>query len=175
MSASTGGSGNKPRRFTITVEGESTSALCELVTGAPWTTGKMWALLQRGPLTLQGIHAKWAGREIALFLPEECQFDVSDIRPENSVHFPIPGDICFWYWPPGGSGANYEVPHPTGDYKGVWDVQLIYGRESEFKVSGGIETRNLWARVIEGLDDLAKACAKMQVEGVKNLRLVALP
>jgi hypothetical protein len=42
-------------------------------------------------------------------------------------------------------------------------------------VVGGIETRNLWARVIEGLDELARACARLQVEGVKNVTLTALP
>jgi hypothetical protein len=175
MNVSGGKSGEKPRQFTIEIAGDPQRAVCELVGGAPWTTTKMWALLQHGPLTLQGIHAKWAGREIAVYLPEQYQFDVTGLCPENSVHYPIPGDICFWYWPPGGAGASYDIPHPTGVYKPLYDIQLIYGRESEFKVVGGIETRNLWARVVEGLDELARACARLQVEGVKNLTLTALP
>jgi hypothetical protein len=163
-----------PQRFKITVDGEGVEALCEIVSGAPWTAGKMVALLRKGPIVSRGYHGMWTGREIVLLLDEAQQFDCADIRPENAIHLPIPGDICFMYFPPG-TGRTYEVPHASGAYSGTWDIQLIYGRESEFKVVGGVETRNLWARVVAGLGELAEVCARMQVEGAKTFRLTATP
>lgn len=162
------------RRFEITVDGERVRAMAELVDGAPWTTGNLWRVLTRAPIVGQVFHSKWAGREVALFPPEQCQFDISDIRPENAVRLPIPGDICFWYFPPGAGAMVYPVPHPSGDYKGVWNIQMVYGRETEFRVSGGVETRNLWARVVDNLDDFADVCARTQFEGAKTFRFTAI-
>lgn len=151
------------RKIQITFEESGIGATAVLQQEhAPRTCDAMWEMLAT-PIVTTGIHAGWAGREISINVPEANRvIDPTTLPRENLTVYPIPGDICFGYFPPGyGVGI-------TEDY---WDLGLIYGRETRFEFSFGPVPMTLWAIIDEGLDDIAKECERIRVEGLKTIRV----
>jgi hypothetical protein len=64
---------------------------------APRTCEAMWGALEK-PVTMQTMHAMYAGPEVMMGLPEEAQnFDPEAVPAENQQVVPAPGDLQ-WYW-----------------------------------------------------------------------------
>jgi Protein of unknown function (DUF3830) len=132
---------------------------------APKTTAALWASLAQ-PIETTGIHAMWAGREIVLDVPETNQvFDPKAIPLENATVYPAAGDICWGYLPP------YTE---RGFADGIWNIAIVYGRETRFYIPLGMYPLNIWACVTEGLDAFAGECARVRTEGLKPFRLSRL-
>ena len=151
------------RRIAITFEESGVGASAVLLEDqAPKTCDAMWEILAE-PLVQQGIHAGWAGREVSIEVPSANRVvDPMQIPKENLTLYPIPGDICFGYFPPGyGVGITEEY----------WDLALIYGRETRFEFSFGPVPMTLWATIDKGLESVAKECERMRIEGVKTIRI----
>ena len=129
---------------------------------APKTTAALWEALEQ-PIETTGIHAMWAGREIMIDVPETNRaFDPEAIPLENATVYPAAGDICWGYFPP-------YAERGFGD--GVWDIAIVYGRETRFDVPLGMVALNIWAVIVDGLDEFAEQCAKVRTEGLKAFRL----
>lgn len=132
---------------------------------APKTTAALWASLER-PIETTGIHAMWAGREIMIDIPDANRvFEPESVPLENATVYPAAGDICWGYFPP------YTE---RGFAHGVWDIAIIYGRETRFYIPLGMHALNIWACISEGLEGFAAECAKVRTEGLKRFRLSRL-
>jgi hypothetical protein len=155
------------RKIAITFEESGVSATAVLQEeNAPRTCDAMWQVLSE-PIVTTGIHAGWAGREVSINVPEANRvIDPEILMPkENQTLYPIPGDICFGYFPPGfGVGITEEY----------WDLGLVYGRETRFEFSFGPVPLTLWAIIDEGLEGIAKECERIRIEGLKTIRVSRL-
>jgi hypothetical protein len=151
------------KRVAITVVEPGARAIAELQeSDAPKTCEALWAALAQ-PIETTGIHAMWAGREVMIDIPEANRvFDAAAVPVENATVYPAAGDICWGYFPP------YTE---RGFGHGVWDIAIIYGRETRFYVPLGMVALNIWACVVEGLSEFADACATVRTEGLKTFRL----
>jgi hypothetical protein len=89
-------------------------------------------------------------------------FDPIALPKENLTLYPIPGDICWGYFP---ERLERGSPDP------LWDIAIVYGRETRFDVSFGPCPMTVWAIVEEGLEDLARACERVRTEGLKRIHL----
>ena len=151
------------RRIVLTVVEDGVSAIAELQDkDAPKTAEAIWCALER-PIVNTGIHAMWAGREIMVEVPSANQnFDPTQIPLENATILPAAGDICWGYFPP------YAE---RGFGEGVWDIAIIYGRETRFSVPLGDTPLNIFACIVDGLAPFAEACARIRIEGLKTFRI----
>jgi hypothetical protein len=154
------------KRISITVVEPGVTAIAELQENdAPKTTAALWNALE-SPLVSKGIHAMWAGREVMVEVPPANQtFDPTAIPTENATVYPAAGDICWGYFPP---FAERGFGH------GVWDIAVIYGRETRFYVPLGMLALNIWACITDNLDEFATACATLRIEGLKTFRFSRL-
>lgn len=154
------------KRISITVVEYGVTAIAELQEkDAPKTTAALWKALEV-PLEHKGIHAMWAGREIMVEVPEaNHRFDPTSVPLENATVYPAAGDICWGYFPP------YTE---RGFGEGVWDIAIIYGRETRFYIPLGMLPLNIWACITENLDEFARACARVRTEGLKTFRIERL-
>ena len=149
-----------PKRIQIDLNGVS-AVVVLLEEAAPRTCRALWQALEK-PARTKGIHAKWAGRMILTYLEKENQvFDPTQIGQENATVFPQPGDIIWVWFPPGETNTN----PPDGG----WDVSIIYGPETRAFIPTGWQPLNVWAQVTEGLPALAAECAKLQLEGAREV------
>src|SRR5262245_56450607 len=148
------------KKIVVTVVEANIEAVAELQeTEAPKTCAALWKALKQ-PIQSKGIHAMWAGREIMVEVPEPNQtFDPTTVPLENATVYPAPGDLCWGYFPP------YVE---RGFSKGVWDIAIIYGRETRFYIPLGMYAMNIWACITEGLPRFADACATLRTEGLKT-------
>ena len=129
---------------------------------APKTTKAMWKMLKE-PYEAQTVHGIFEGRKITLEPPDANRsFDPSVIPPENTTAYPLPGDILWYYYPP---GAVRGMPN------GLWDVMLIYGPETILKNPLGIVACNLWASINTELKPFASKCADIRKHGAKTIRV----
>jgi hypothetical protein len=138
-------------------------AVAELVEPrAPKTCEVLWKALEK-PIIAQGIHAAWTGRCVYIEIPEANRtFDPAAVPVENATLYPIPGDVMFAY---AQQPAEEDVPGP------IPEIGLVYGREVRFYEYSGYHAMNIWARITEGLDELAAQCRKLRTEGVKKFRI----
>lgn len=150
------------RKVSITFEESGVTATAALLDEtAPNTCEAMWQVLSQ-PLVQQGIHAGWAGREVSIDVPPANRvIDPTSIPKENLTLYPIPGDICFGYFP-----AGYGIG--LDEY---WDLALVYGRETRFEFSFGPVPLTLWATIDDGLAGIANECERIRVEGLKTVRI----
>jgi hypothetical protein len=155
------------RKIEITFEESGVGATAGMLEDeAPRTCEALWKVLEE-PIVTKGIHAGWAGREVSINVPEKNRvIDPQVLLPrENLTLYPIPGDICFGYFPPGfGLGVPEEY----------WDLGLIYGRETRFDFSFGPVPMTLWAVIDEGLEGIARECERIRIEGLKTIRVARL-
>lgn len=151
------------RRIRFTFEGSGESATAVLLDDqAPETCEAVWAMVAE-PIVQQAIHAGWVGREVSIEVPAANRVvEAAAIAKENLTLYPIPGDICFGYFPPG---------YGVGITEAYWDLALIYGRDTRFYFPFGAIPMALFATIDQGLDDIAKACARIRTEGAKTIRV----
>ena len=151
------------KRIKLTIVELGVTAVAELMEDdAPKTCSAMWQILDK-PFECKPKHSIWCGRKITLNVPEiNRMIDPLKISPENRTVYPQTGDLLWNYWPP---KAVRDYPH------GVWDFMLIYGPEAIMKGPLGTEACNLWARVVEGLDEFIIACSQFRISGTKNIRV----
>lgn len=151
------------RKIQITFERTGERATAVLLDDlAPRTCEAMWQAIEQ-PLVTTGIHAGWAGRMVSVEVPEVNRvFDAASLPRENLTVLPIPGDICFGYFPPG---------YGFGITDAYWDMALVYGRETRFEFSFGPVPMTVWATVDEGLDELAAGCGRTRTEGLQTIRV----
>lgn len=119
---------------------------------APKTAELVWQSLPiEGPVW----HAKYANNEIYTLVEPLCDED-DEPGMEAATVFPIPGDVCYFRFPPG-----FPAPRDVSDRfaaRGSVDLALFYGRDNFLLGPAGLNPGNVFGSVVEGLDQLAEAC-----------------
>ena len=89
---------------------------------APKTCEAVWRALPQGG---QAYHAKFAGNEVYTLVPA-----FADPEPglENPTIMPIPGDLMYFYFPPG--EVKFADVDDFADKVGVIDLAVFYGRNN---------------------------------------------
>lgn len=129
---------------------------------APETCKVLWGALEK-PVTMQCLHAMYAGPEVMVGLPAEAQnFEPASVPPENQQVIPAPGDLQ-WYWqrPMQMEGLQFEW----------WEIGIFYGRGARTFGPLGWTPVNIWATITEGLDEFARESAAIRIDGAKQLTI----
>jgi hypothetical protein len=133
---------------------------------APRTAAAVWDAL---PLAAQVYHGKYARNEIYALHPAFAEVDPG---PENTTITPIPGDLC-WFTFGGddlGSPAyGYEAAQEHRSMSSIVDLAVFYGRNN-LLINGdqGWVPGNVFATIVDGLDEMAAACQDLWMGGVRG-------
>ena len=154
------------RKIEVVLEKRGVRCVAELLEEeAPKTCDAVWRAL---PQSGQAYHAKFASNEVFTLVPP-----FADPEPglENPSIMPIPGDIAYFYFPPG------QVSFPdVADFAGtlgVVDLAIFYGRNNFlFSPATGPVPGNIFATVTENFEAMALACDSIWREGFVGERLV---
>src|SRR5207249_11191516 len=118
---------------------------------APHTCKAVWESL---PLGGDAYHAKYARNEVYTLVP---RFAAEEPGIENPTVTPIPGDVMYFSFEP------WQLPagsHGYGEQHGpTVDLAIFYGRNN-LLLNGdvGWVVGNVYATIVEGLDQMAVAC-----------------
>ena len=137
----------------ITLEKRGISCIARLLEeDAPRTCAAVWeALPQGGPV----YHAKYARNEIYTIVP---RFARTEPGIENPTVTPIPGDLCYFSFPSGMLDRQFKEEKGVEQLPGVIDLALFYGRNNLLlNADVGWVVGNVFATIVEGLEDMAKA------------------
>jgi len=121
---------------------------------APRTCAAVWQSLPvGGPI----YHAKYARNELYTFVPApELALGL-----ENPTVTPIPGDLVYFEFTSGMLPAltyGYTAQEGAGDREAVVDLAVFYGRNNLLlNADVGFVPGNVFATIVEGLDELAAA------------------
>lgn len=158
------------RHITISLPAHDVHCRARLLDdAAPRTCAAVWDTL---PLAGQVYHGKYARNEIYSLLPT---FSEADPGAENTTITPIPGDVC-WFTFSGDDLGNpaygYETEGEHREMSSIIDLAVFYGRNN-LLVNGdqGWVPGNVFATVVEGLDELAAACQDLWMGGVRGEQL----
>ena len=158
------------RFITISLETRGVTARAALLDeAAPRTANAVWDAL---PLSGQVYHGKYARNEIYSLLPT---FADRDPGPENTTITPIPGDVC-WFTFSGDDLGNpaygYETEDEHRSMNAIIDLAVFYGRNN-LLINGdqGWVPGNVFATIVEGLDELAAACQDIWMGGARGENL----
>lgn len=129
---------------------------------APVTCRTIWDALET-PIRVPAMHAMFSGPEIMMGLPKEAQtFDPRGLPPENQSCFPSAGELLWFYQAPNlMKGLSEEF----------WEVGLFYGEGGRIFGPLGFSPCTFFARMTEGLDEIATMCGSIRVEGIKTVEI----
>lgn len=152
------------RKIRVTLKPSGATGVAVLMEEpAKWTCDAVWNDLPiEGPV----FHAKWANNEIYTI---RQPLSVEPGR-ENPTMTPIPGDLCYFYIPPG----DFVPPasQPNHRETGSIDIALFYGRGNYLMGPMGPMPGNLFAALESGLPELAAECQRLWREGTVDARLL---
>lgn len=160
------------RHMTISLSQRGVSCTAVLLDdAAPRTCQVVWdALPQAG----QVYHGKYARNEIYNLLPA---FAAVEPGKENTTVTPIPGDICYFAFDSddlGNPAYGYEQTadvraQESAGVKPIIDLALFYGRNN-LLINGdqGWVPGNVFASVVDGLDEMAEACQSIWMDGARG-------
>lgn len=162
------------KKLKLTLTKRQVSATAELLeTAAPNICKLVWDAL---PIENPVFHVKRSNNEVfALYKP------FSDTQPEleHATIFPIPGDLAYFHLPPY-KVTNYVTAlkkylpdglTETAQETGLADIGLFYGRNSFLFGPLGPGPGSVFARIIEGLDEMAAACNDIWYAGAVEEKL----
>jgi len=156
-----------PRYLRITLESRKVSCRARLLDEeAPRTANAVWQAL---PLSGQVFHGKYARNEIYNLVPA---FAATEPGKENTTVTPIPGDLCYFAFDTKDLATpshGYEAGEGLKDLAKIIDLALFYGRNN-LLLNGdqGWVPGNVYATIIEGLDEFAAACNDIWMSGARG-------
>ena len=151
------------RFIEIVIVGRNVSAVAKLLTEeAPRTCAAVWDEL---PITGDAYHAKWAGKELYTLVPPLK----TDPGKENATITPIPGDVL--YIPVPATSIDLPVELRRQSPGGWADLAVFYGRNSLLLGPDGFMPGNLFATIVDNLEEFAEACAWLFRHGTAGERL----
>lgn len=155
-----------PRFIQLTLEKRNVSCVARLLEEiAPKTCDAVWEAL---PLGGDAVHAKYASNEVFTLLPP---FAEKEPGLENPTITPIPGDLLYFFFPPG-CIVRPDVKE-VARREGVADLAIFYGRDNLlFSPRMGPVPGNRFAEVTENLEEMAHACDNVWREGFADERLM---
>lgn len=157
-----------PRYMTITLEKRGVSCRARLLDAeAPRTCAAVWDALPQGG---DAFHAKYARNEVYTMVP---RFSPEEPGTENPTVTPIPGDVCYFSFSEGMLDKAYRETVGIGELPGAVDLAIFYGRNN-LLLNGdiGFVVGNVFATIVEGLDDMAVACHDVWRTGSVGEQLV---
>ncbi len=120
---------------------------------APETAELIWNAL---PLRGDAWHAKYAMNEVYCLVPPIGGGEGPGL--ENSTIVPTTGDVVFFYFPKGHLARAFREEKGFDKLPGVVDLAVFYGRNNFlFNPSTGYVPGNVYATIVEGMDEMAKA------------------
>ena len=152
------------KKFQIEILETGVKAVAELVEeDAPKTCTALWQMLER-PIETNCVHAMWSGREVMAYIPPENrgEIDPTSIGVENATVYPAAGDVVWAYFP-GGMLQGFK--------EDGWDLAFIYGPETRIYIPTGMCPMNVWAKIVQGLDDFAEEVGQVRFGVRKTLRI----
>jgi hypothetical protein len=155
------------RHVKITLEKRDVSCIARLLDDeAPRTCDAVWNAL---PLAGDAFHAKYARNEVYAMVPRFAQ---EAIGPENTTVTPIPGDVMYFDFAAGMLDRSYRESVGIEGMPGVVDLAIFYGRNNLLlNADIGWVVGNVWATIVEGLDEMASACNDVWLNGCAGERL----
>ena len=149
------------RRISLSLHRSGVTAIADLLDQeAPRTCQYIWNVL---PITVKTCHGKRSGAEIYFIIPPLEE----NPGKENATIFPIPGDVCFQWFP-----ATYrELPrHVEADIsRGLFDILVFYDRDSQPVSPEGPTPANIFATIGENLAEFAAACEDIWLSGCDEI------
>jgi hypothetical protein len=155
------------RHVRITLEKRDVSCVARLLDDeAPRTCDAVWDAL---PLAGDAFHAKYARNEVYAMVP---RFAPEPVGPENTTVTPIPGDVMYFDFAAGVLDRSYRQDVGIEGLPGVVDLAIFYGRNNLLlNADIGWVVGNVWATIVEGLDEMAPACNDVWLNGCAGERL----
>jgi hypothetical protein len=155
------------RYITLTLESRGVSCTARLLDDeAPRTAAAVWDAL---PLSGQVFHGKYARNEIYNLVPAFARIEPGK---ENTTVTPIPGDVCYFAFDADDLATpshGYEAGGGPKDLSHIIDLALFYGRNN-LLINGdqGWVPGNVFASVVEGLEEMAAACQDVWMAGARG-------
>ena len=154
------------RYIEVTFEKRGVRCVAQLLEDlAPRTCEVVWqGLPQEG----NAFHARYASNEVYTLVPP---FAAEEPGLENPTMLPIPGDLLYFFFPPG----LVKIPEmrEVADRTGVIDLAIFYGRDNFlFSPSMGPTPGNRFATITENFEEVAQACDNIWREGFTGERLI---
>lgn len=155
------------RHVRITLEKRDVSCTARLLEDeAPRTCAAVWDAL---PLAGDAFHAKYARNEVYAMVP---RFAADPVGPENTTVTPIPGDVMYFDFAAGMLDRGYREQVGVEGLPGVVDLAIFYGRNNLLlNADIGWVVGNVWASIVDGLDEMADACNDVWLNGCAGERL----
>ena len=133
---------------------------------APKTCEAIWQAL---PLEGEVFHAIHVGTEFYTLVPP---FAEKEPGFENTTIVPKPGDLMYFYLPPG-ARVPEEAEHLAAAGRGIADLAVFYDRNNFLlNPTIGFIVGNVFGTVIKNLDSLTKAGRSILREGTVGERLL---
>jgi hypothetical protein len=155
------------RLITITLEKRDITCVARLLDeDAPRTCAAVWDAL---PQSGDAQHAKYARNEVYTMVP---RFAAEEPGTENPTVTPIPGDVCYFSFGAGMLDRTFKQDQAIDELPGVVDLAIFYGRNN-LLINGDIGwvVGNVFATIVEGLDEMAVACHDVWRSGSVGERL----
>lgn len=160
------------RCITITLDKRGVSCLAKMLDdAAPRTCAAVWEAL---PQSGQVYHGKYARNEIYNLVPA---FAPVEPGKENTTVTPIPGDVCYFAFDSDDLGNPAYGYEPAADVRAedpeagrsIIDLAIFYGRNN-LLINGdqGWVPGNVFATIVEGLDEMAAACQSIWMDGARG-------
>ncbi|BCT77923.1 hypothetical protein SCMU_37650 [Sinomonas cyclohexanicum] len=158
------------RYITVTLEKRGVTARAKLLDDeAPRTAEAVWQAL---PVAGQVFHGKYARNEVYTLVHA---FAEEEPGPENQTVTPIPGDLCYFTFEGvlNNPAYGYEETAGTVENRLLIDLAYFYGRNN-LLLNGdvGWVPGNVFATIVEGLDELAAASQDIWMGGARGERLI---
>lgn len=156
-----------PRYINITLEKRGVTCKAVLLDDvAPRTSKAVWDAL---PQSSQVFHGKYARNEIYNLVPA---FAPKEPGAENTTVTPIPGDVCYFTFTSNDlktPSHGYEAGSDTDEVQTIVDLAVFYGRNN-LLLNGdtGWVPGNVFATIVEGLDEMAAACQDVWMGGARD-------
>jgi hypothetical protein len=159
-----------PRYIEIAFERRQARCVAEVLDAqAPRTCQAVWDALPQGG---DAFHGKYARNEVYTLVED---FAPEPPGRENTTITPIPGDVCaFWFTGQelGSASHGYSGERRPADDRMIVDLALFYERNNLLlNPDVGWVPGNVFATIVDGLDEIAAASADLWLNGAAGERL----
>jgi hypothetical protein len=159
-----------PRYIEIAFERRGARCVAELLDAqAPRTCRAVWDALPQGG---DAFHGKYARNEVYTLVDD---FAPEPPGRENTTITPIPGDVCaFWFTGQelGSASHGYSDERRPAEDRMIVDLALFYERNNLLlNPDVGWVPGNVFATIVDGLDEIAAASADLWLNGAAGERL----
>lgn len=159
------------RRLALAIPDLNALAYVRLLTErAPLTCAAIWDVLE-APVERRLIHSATTG-PVVLFYDLPAILNAQSLPIENHTIYPKAGEILYFFQPWNGLRDLADLDptwHRLGD--DVHELFFAYGAANLRLPTEDGWRGSVWGCIEDGLEDLARACRRMRMEGMKQITL----